>query len=481
MAYNSILGNLGNGKDRNLLGSPHSGNSNYLASLRGISASLRPSKSTTIPKRSRPAPSRKTSITKKSIPKRSSSASSSSSSDYSYGGSVSRPNTQAQLAKSLASSNFKGPGSAKDITNWINDLKKELEGGEKGPKLPEQVNMDKFRTELATIKDLEKKYGFDYSRGYAEKQAEVLAQAQRDAIATSRERAEHETDSAKTDLEHDFFKKYLEQRQDTSNSGLNAGIASERNLRLDMNRQGELADILANEQLYNQELDRNSSTIDKEEQAYTEQLYNERLNQGFGQAMDMSQFQQGENHFQAQQAVQQRNQKSEEAWREFEFNNMSHSEKVKMIADAEKYGMDKAWERHKFDAGMQFDAASGGGNFNGSSMGGDFSTSKGEPPQAFKSHLSDAIRATGVDQSWIKPMSQLIANESSWNPSAKNPNSTAHGYAQFLNQTRKDYEKKYGIKYDTPTNQLILGIRYVQDRYGTPQKAMQFWNKNKWY
>src|SRR5699024_4836574 len=144
------------------------------------------------------------------------------------------------------------------------------------------------------------------------------------------------------------------QRQELANTGLNAGIAAERDLRLGMNRDYALADILANEQLYNQELDRNLSTIDKEEQAYAEQLYNDRLEQAFGMSMDYSRFNQSENQWRAQMAMQQRNQQAEEAWREFEFNNMSYSERVKLIADAEKYGMDKAWDRHKFDAGLAF-------------------------------------------------------------------------------------------------------------------------------
>lgn len=78
-------------------------------------------------------------------------------------------------------------------------------------------------------------------------------------------------------------------------------------------------------------------------------------------------------------------------------------------------------------------------------------------------------------------LAELFGRESGWNPKAKNPNSTAHGYAQFLQSTKSNYEKKYGIKYDTPVNQLILGIKYVQDRYGDPIKALEHWDKNKWY
>ena len=99
----------------------------------------------------------------------------------------------------------------------------------------------------------------------------------------------------------------------------------------------------------------------------------------------------------------------------------------------------------------------------------------------FGSHLTAAINKTGMPSSWAPYLAELFGRESGWNPNAKNPNSTAHGYAQFLNSTRADYEKRYGISYTSPVNQLILGIHYVKDRYGDPIKALKFWDKNKWY
>src|SRR5690625_1542586 len=280
--------------------------------------------------------------------------------------------------------------------SYTSELSKRLSPTSSGPKLPEQINLDNYRTEMTTIRDLEKKYGFDYSRDYAERQAEVLAQAQRDAIESARERAQYETESAQVNLEHDFFNQYLQQRQGMADTGLNAGIAAERDLRLGMDRQHAMADILANAQLYNQELDRNAATIDKEELAYAEQLFNDRLAQAFGMSMDASRFEQSENQFQAQAQMQQRQQLVEEAWREYEFNNMSKSqreqllqsakqhgdemawreyefnnmsasEKARLKADADKFGMEMAWQRHKFEVGMAFEAS---GNFTSGSEGG---------------------------------------------------------------------------------------------------------------
>lgn len=433
-----------------------------------------------------------------------------------------------------------GVGSGQGVNDWVNSmraststtkafdnsstdsavekLRKQLYSGESSPDMPAQVNLDNYNTELASIQDLSDKYGFDYSREYAERQASILAQAQRDEIDAARARQEYETESAQVDLEHDFFEQYLATQQDLSNSGLNAGIASDRNTRLDMSRQYALSDILANQQLSGQEMDAALRTITAEELTYAEKLYQERMQQGFGNAMDVSKFTQSENQFQANAAMEQRAQLANEKWREFEFNNLSESDKQKMLqderqfgtemawrqyefenmsaseqaklaADAEQFGMDMAWQRHKFEAGMAFDASFSGGSSGGGggykSTGavakGTWGTSKGNPPKSFQQDLTAALKNTGYSSSWIKPMSELIARESSWNPNAKNPSSTAHGYGQFLNSTRKNYEKKYGIGYTSPVNQLVLTMHYVKDRYGTPQKAINFHNKNNWY
>src|SRR5690625_4589151 len=46
---------------------------------------------------------------------------------------------------------------------------------------------------------------------------------------------------------------------------------------------------------------------------------------------------------------------------------MSASEKARLKADADKFGMEMAWQRHKFEAGMAFEAS---GNFTSGSEGG---------------------------------------------------------------------------------------------------------------
>ncbi|WP_267897294.1 aggregation-promoting factor C-terminal-like domain-containing protein [Peribacillus saganii] len=101
--------------------------------------------------------------------------------------------------------------------------------------------------------------------------------------------------------------------------------------------------------------------------------------------------------------------------------------------------------------------------------------------QTYKSHLNEALKSGKIPADWVVDLTELVGRESTWNPSAKNPNSTAHGYGQFLKSTRADYEKKTGLNYNNPVHQIIMMAQYVKDRYGTPEKALAFWDKNNYY
>jgi SLT domain-containing protein len=94
--------------------------------------------------------------------------------------------------------------------------------------------------------------------------------------------------------------------------------------------------------------------------------------------------------------------------------------------------------------------------------------------------VSKALTDLGFPQEWLKPTLELVARESSFNPDAKNAKSTASGLFQFLDGTRKDYGWS-GVDWSDPTHQSKAGLKYIKDRYGTPEKALQFWDKNKWF
>ena len=79
-----------------------------------------------------------------------------------------------------------------------------------------------------------------------------------------------------------------------------------------------------------------------------------------------------------------------------------------------------------------------------------------------------------ADYRWGKTQSKCLnalwGKESAWNHQADNPISTAFGIAQML-----------GEKSTSPMVQINNGLRYIKHRYGTPCKAWQFWQRNKWY
>jgi SLT domain-containing protein len=49
-----------------------------------------------------------------------------------------------------------------------------------------------------------------------------------------------------------------------------------------------------------------------------------------------------------------------------------------------------------------------------------------------------------------------------------------------LDGTRKSYGGN-SVNWNDPTQQALAGVQYIKDRYGTPEKALAFWDKNKWY
>jgi len=75
-------------------------------------------------------------------------------------------------------------------------------------------------------------------------------------------------------------------------------------------------------------------------------------------------------------------------------------------------------------------------------------------------------------------LSRLIQKESSWNPRAQNPTSTAYGLFQFLNSTWGTVGAR---KTSNPAQQAQAGLTYIKRRYGSPMGALAFHNRNNWY
>lgn len=87
-----------------------------------------------------------------------------------------------------------------------------------------------------------------------------------------------------------------------------------------------------------------------------------------------------------------------------------------------------------------------------------------------------AVKAFGESE-W-PAIQELIIKESSLDPNAQNPNSSAYGLFQFLNGTWGQYG---GKRTNDPNIQTDLGLKYIKDRYGSPSQALEFHKQNGWY
>jgi septal ring factor EnvC (AmiA/AmiB activator) len=97
----------------------------------------------------------------------------------------------------------------------------------------------------------------------------------------------------------------------------------------------------------------------------------------------------------------------------------------------------------------------------------------GRPPAGGSGRRCD-LSGTSAAERWI------ILRESSGDPTADNPTSTAFGLGQLLLGNRILY---LGRDYATIDcgRQLWAFRAYVRDRYGTAERAKAFWQTNGWY
>ncbi|MFC8531938.1 transglycosylase SLT domain-containing protein [Nocardia sp. NPDC057227] len=104
-------------------------------------------------------------------------------------------------------------------------------------------------------------------------------------------------------------------------------------------------------------------------------------------------------------------------------------------------------------------------------------SSSGGPVDAVKKAVAPAGWDTGSQ--W-NALDELVSHESSWDPNAQNPNSTAYGLFQFLDQT---WGTVGGSKTSDPHMQGVYGQRYIEQRYGDPASAWSFWQAQNphWY
>lgn len=101
-----------------------------------------------------------------------------------------------------------------------------------------------------------------------------------------------------------------------------------------------------------------------------------------------------------------------------------------------------------------------------------------KPKSQLQKYAQTKLREMGFDDAETASLITLWNKESGWNPNADNPSSTAFGIAQFLNGTWKSTGVQ---KTNDPYKQIDAGLTYIQQRYGSPSKALKFHLANNWY
>ncbi|MGW8888204.1 aggregation-promoting factor C-terminal-like domain-containing protein [Streptomyces sp. NPDC055749] len=74
---------------------------------------------------------------------------------------------------------------------------------------------------------------------------------------------------------------------------------------------------------------------------------------------------------------------------------------------------------------------------------------------------------------------KIVDHESDWDVNASNASSGAYGLVQALPGSKM---ASAGADWQTnPKTQIKWGVDYMEDRYGSPCGAWDFWQSNGWY
>jgi hypothetical protein len=97
--------------------------------------------------------------------------------------------------------------------------------------------------------------------------------------------------------------------------------------------------------------------------------------------------------------------------------------------------------------------------------------------------LNDALDITGAPDDWVSGLNWILDHENApRDPHAKNPNSTAAGLFQMIDTTFADSrDTSLPNNVLDPVANAVAAIRYIKKRYGSPEKAIDFWKANHWY
>jgi hypothetical protein len=94
--------------------------------------------------------------------------------------------------------------------------------------------------------------------------------------------------------------------------------------------------------------------------------------------------------------------------------------------------------------------------------------------------LSQAMMLEGVPDSWQQGLRFIMAQESGGRVNVKNPVHSARGLFQ-LTAANYHLNPNGARSFGNAVEEAQGGIRYIQQRYGSADKAVAFWRQRHWY
>jgi hypothetical protein len=94
--------------------------------------------------------------------------------------------------------------------------------------------------------------------------------------------------------------------------------------------------------------------------------------------------------------------------------------------------------------------------------------------------LGQAMTQEGVPASWHVGLAYIMTRESGGKVDAHSPVHSARGLYQ-LTAANYHYNPQGVASFGNAVEEAQGGIRYIRARYGTANKAVEFWNQHHWY
>ncbi|MFG2991682.1 transglycosylase SLT domain-containing protein [Streptomyces sp. NPDC048257] len=101
------------------------------------------------------------------------------------------------------------------------------------------------------------------------------------------------------------------------------------------------------------------------------------------------------------------------------------------------------------------------------------------PAQAAPTSAKAIAQQMIKDPAQFAAFNNIVSRESGWNHTATNSSSGAYGLVQALPASKM---ASAGADWKTnPATQIKWGLDYMNDRYGSPVGAWNFWQAHHWY